>query len=212
MKDAGDPIPVGMISIRDARDIVYRTNTPDWQSLEERLSDPSPDFDGPSGQANRKAWRNYDQALRHARECLCEKIIQGRLIPLVRDPKTGDILQLDREWAQSIGHTDIDVMTATAIIRGERQPVFFDRKSFDDVMKDMASPDGDSAAHPGESAPAASKRKSTQEEIREVSARLWPNGYSGRSDSRNDAIRQDFTDRGLHAPADRSIQRALSGK
>ena len=34
MKDADDPIPVGMISTRDARDIVYRTITPDWQILE----------------------------------------------------------------------------------------------------------------------------------------------------------------------------------
>jgi hypothetical protein len=114
---------------------------------------------------------------------------------------------LDPEWASTA-----DFETETALVRGEQQRVFLDPENLADVMKEIAPPDGDRDAHPGDSAPAASKRKSPQEEIKEVHARLWPNGYSGRAKARNDAIRQDFKDRGLHPPADRSIQRALSGK
>jgi hypothetical protein len=212
MKDVGDPIPVGMISMRDAVGTVYRTITPDREILEERLNPSSPYYGAfpdreARDKAHREACRSYDQAQRRANERLREKIIQGSLIAQCRDPKTGDILKLDPEWASTA-----DFETETALVRGERQRVFFDPKNLAGVMKEIAPPDGDSAAHPGESAPAASKRKSSQEEIKEVYARRWPNGYSGRADQRNNAIRQDFKDRGLHPPADRSIQRALSGK
>jgi hypothetical protein len=33
MKNADDPIPVGMISLRDACDVVCRAITPDWKIL-----------------------------------------------------------------------------------------------------------------------------------------------------------------------------------
>jgi hypothetical protein len=191
-----------MISMRDAVDTVYRTITPDRQILEERLNPRVPL--GDADHVNLYGWRSYDQAQRRAREWLREKIIQGRLIALFRDPRTGDILKLDPEWASTA-----DFETETAIVRGEQQRVFLDPENLADVMREIAPPDGDKAAHPGESAPAASNRKSTQDEITEVHARLWPNGYSGRADQRNNAIRQDFIDRGLHPPAPRSIQRAL---
>jgi hypothetical protein len=38
MKDFGDPIPDGMVSISDALDVVYRVITADGQILEERVN------------------------------------------------------------------------------------------------------------------------------------------------------------------------------
>ena len=154
MKDADDPIPVGMISIRDARDKVCRTITPDWQTLEERLNPASPSYEVFQKQdakcAREEAWGNYDKAQRRAIKWLRDRISQGALVALVRDPKTGDILQLDRDKWASMSDFEIEV----TIVMGARQPVFFDRKSFEDeVMKGIAPPDGDRAAHPGESAP-----------------------------------------------------------
>jgi hypothetical protein len=222
MKDADDPIPVptpkDTILISDAFEQVFRALTPDWQILEqERLKDQA-------------ASRNYDKAQRRANEWLREKIGEGALRALIRDPgdphsnppRPPQTFQLNRRRLTSMSdfETGIDddhfapgdllQHGPNTVIGGERRTVFFDRKEFDDVVKEITPPDGDRTAHPGELA--ASKPKSTQQEIRDVHARLWPNGYSGRAQQRNDAIRQDFIDRHLHPPAKRSIERALGGK
>ena len=101
MTDAHDPIPVGMISFRDAFDVVCRAITPDWKIFEERLNPASPSYQAFQKQdakcAREEAWHNYDKAQRRAIKWLRDRISQGALVALVRDPKTGDILQLDRE-------------------------------------------------------------------------------------------------------------------
>jgi hypothetical protein len=150
MTDADDPIPVWAISLRDAFDVVFRNLVPDWQLLERDATD----------RANEEACRNYDKALRHANEWLREKISQGILIAKIRDPDTREIDQLDRhgwlplgqfetgiasnfvgprgQWSRpstEIPYTEFDPFQSgpNTIIKGARRPVFFDRKSFDNV-------------------------------------------------------------------------------
>jgi hypothetical protein len=141
MTDFEGSIPVGMISFRDALGAVYRTITPDWQILEERLKTSSPSYEALQKQdarddANREAWRGYDQAQRHAIELLRYKISQGVLVALVRDPRTGNILQLDRdEWASKS-----DFEMEITIVQGARRPVFFDPKNFENVLAEIAQP------------------------------------------------------------------------
>jgi len=236
MKDADDPIPVptpeDTIFLSDAFVVVYRALTPDWQLLEERLNGA-----GQNQHVKDHAYREAERAQRRANEWLRERMLretmsQGALRALVRDPgdphssppRPPQTFQLSRRgWSSMssfetgfdddhVGPGDIPQLGPNTVVAGARRPVFFDRKEFNNAVREITQPDGDRAAHPGESAPAASKRKSTQDEIREVYARLWPNGYSGRAKQRNDDIRQDFIDRDLHPPADRSIQRALSNK
>jgi hypothetical protein len=158
MKNADDPIRADAISIRDAFDIVYQTITPDWQILAERLNPASPYYDAfherdDKDRANREAWRAFDNAQRFANEWLRERIGQGALIALVRDPSTGEVLQLDRhEWASmddfETGITSNFVAPGDALqsgpdtsIKKKRRPVFFNRKNFDDLVKQIVHPD-----------------------------------------------------------------------
>src|SRR5262245_17889392 len=102
-----------MISTRDARDIVYRTITSDWQILEERLNPSSSAHHGLTEQdakcSREEAWRNYDKAQRRALKWLWDRISQGALVALVRDPKIGDILQLDRNKWNSISDFEMEI-------------------------------------------------------------------------------------------------------
>jgi hypothetical protein len=140
MKDADDPIPVGMISIRDARETVYRRITPDWQILQERVNPSSSVHHGLSEQeakcSRQEAWRNYDKAQRRALKWLLDRISQEALVAQVRDPKTGDILRLDRNTWNPISDFEIEI----TVVMGARQPVFFDRKEFDKVLSEIAQP------------------------------------------------------------------------
>jgi hypothetical protein len=212
MKDTDNSIPAGMISICRAFETVYQTITPDWQNLEadERLKTSSPYLDDPRDKANREAWRSYDQARRRASQRMREALSQGALIALLWDSeKKRDQELTPKKWA-SMGDFEALIVFERGNVVVGGPLLYLDSQSFNNFVEGVAPPDGDRTAHPGKSAPA--KRKSTQEMIREVHAQRWPNGYSGRADQRNDAIRQDFIDQGLHPPADRSIQRALSGK
>jgi hypothetical protein len=133
-----DDIPATGIYYQDARIIVFQMITPDWQILEERLK-PSPYYDEFPEQdakvrANREAWRAYDKALRIADEWLRERIGRGILVALRRDPDTGQVLQLDRHKA-SMGGFETEIAD---VGRGARQPVYFDRKSFESVVKEIA--------------------------------------------------------------------------
>jgi hypothetical protein len=140
MKDADDPIPVGMISIRDARETVFRRITPDWQILQERLNPSSSLYHGLSEQdakcSHEEAWRNHDKAQRRALKRLRDKISEGALVAQVRDPKTGDILKLDRDTWDSISDFEIEI----TVVMGARQSVFFDPKEFDNVLLEIAPP------------------------------------------------------------------------
>ena len=206
MNDADDPIPIGMISIRDARDTVCRTITPDWQILEDRLNPASPSHGALQKQdakcAREEAWGNYDKAQRRAIKWLRDRISQEALIALVRDPKTGDILKLDRDKWASMSDFEIEV----TIVMGARQTVFFDRKNFDDVMRNIAPPDGDKAAP----APTASKARSElQELVIDFYNQLWPGGYKGPVKERDKAIMLEFEKQKREPPDPRTIRRAL---
>jgi hypothetical protein len=149
-------IPAGKISIREAFETVYRTITPDWQSLEERLNPASKHYDNLSEQdaecARREAWRNYDRAQRCANKLLRQWMSQGILIAWSRDPETGQDLQLDPdEWASmgafETGITDNFVAPGDPLQSGpntvekdEQQAVFFDRKEFENVLSEIAQP------------------------------------------------------------------------
>src|SRR5258706_5231462 len=130
MKD----IPANGIYYDDALIIVFQMLTPDWQIVEERLNPSSPYYDkfperDAKEGANREAHRAYDKAQRLAHEWLQERIGRGILVALIRDPNTGEILQLDR-------HKNIFQYGP----KSGGQPVFFDRKSFDNVVKEIAQP------------------------------------------------------------------------
>jgi hypothetical protein len=95
-------------------------------------------------------------------------------------------------------------------LEGVERRVFFDRKNFDDAMKEIAPPDGDKAAHPGESAPTTSKARSElQELIRDISNQLWPGGYKGRVKERDEGIIREFEKQNRMPPSEKSIRRAL---
>jgi hypothetical protein len=99
-----------------------------------------------------------------------------------------------------------DFEIEVTIVMGARQPVFFDRKNFDDVMKNIAPPDGDKAAR----APTASKARSgLQELIRDFSNQLWPGGYKGLVKELDEAIMREFKKQNRKAPSPKTIQRAL---
>ncbi|MBR0733493.1 hypothetical protein JQ595_32585 [Bradyrhizobium japonicum] len=225
MKDADDPIPVGMISLSDAFLLVYRIVVSDWGTIEERLNPSAPFYEQLSEQdaerACREAWRSYDRALRQANEWLRTKISDSGLTALVRDPQTGDLLQLDRsKWpplggfetgiaGNHVGPEDPLGSGPDTVIAGERRPVFFSKKNFDAVLKNAAPLENGGSAHAVESVPAARVKLTQDQQIKETYLRLWPHGCSERPAQRNEKIRSDFRQRGRPAPADRSIQRAL---
>src|SRR5262249_34456316 len=139
MKDTGDPIPLGMISIRDAVEAVYRAITANWQALQERLNPASPYYDTLPRQdakcEREQTWRNYDNTQQRAIRRYLGQIRQGGLVALLRDPKTGDILQLDRDKWAWLSDFEVEI---TTIVSGAQQPVFFDRKEFDKVVAKIA--------------------------------------------------------------------------
>jgi hypothetical protein len=165
MKDADDPIPVSTpedtILLSDAFFVVYRALTPDWQIHEQQMY-PSPPYyalEDSKNDPRREALHNRDTAQRRANEWLREKISQGALRALVRDPgdpnskppRLPQTFQLTRRgWAPSsfetgidddhIGPDDIRQSGPNTIIAGARRLVFFDRKEFDKVVAEITQP------------------------------------------------------------------------
>ena len=145
MKDTDDPIPAptpkDAISFRAALDAVYRALTPDWQNLEERLN-PASQYYGvfhdrdDKDRKNREAWRTYDEARRCADEWLQERITQGKLTELISDPDSGQVSKLDRYAPAST----LFFERGNTIIKGKPCTVFFDRKSFDKALTEIATP------------------------------------------------------------------------
>jgi hypothetical protein len=244
MKDSDDAIPVGMISVCDAFDTVYQTITPDRKTLEERLDPNSPYFDAfkgakkrakkgakksgrkslkkglekdpeknPKKDAKRGAWRNYYQAQLHASKVLREKLSQGVLVARFGEKKEeAEEIGSDR-WALM---SDFDAMLifneGKAIVRGKRRILYFDRENF---MKKITPPDGDRAAHAGESAPTAPKARSKlqarswmrHQRMREIDNQLRLEGFDGLQKERYAEIRSKFS---KDKPSDRTIIRALT--
>jgi hypothetical protein len=243
MKDADDPIPVptpeDTIFLSDAFVLVYRVLTPDWRILEELLN-PAPPYyydarqeEDAKNRGRRKALNNRDKAQRRANEWLREKIIQGALRALVRDPgdpnskppRPPQTFKLSRRgWAMSdfetgidgdhVGPGDVLQSGPNTIIAGERRPVFFDRKEFDNVMKEIAPTDVERAAHPGKLAPTKPKALSAhqirsgdrRQRIREIDNQLREEGFEGLQKERREAIRSRFP---KNKPSDTTIRRAL---
>lgn len=225
MKDADDPIPVGMISLSDAFLLVCRIVVSDWETIEERLNPSAPFYEQLSEQdaerARREAWRIYDIALRQANEWLRAKLSDGTLTALVRDPQTGDILQLDRsKWlplggfesgiaGNHVGPDDVLASGPNTVIAGEKRPVFLSRKNFNAVIKNAAPAENGGSARASRIALAAKVKPTQDQQIKEAHRRLWPNGCDERASQRNEIIRSDFRQRGRPVPSYRSIQRAL---
>jgi hypothetical protein len=113
--------------------------------------------------------------------------------------------------------------------------VFFDRKEFVNVVREIGPPDGDRAAHPGERAATASpapgevavpsqaadsspqvpdqgsvvrvgRPSKLRKRIRALERQVRLEGFVGREKELYEAIRQKFTGRKPHV---RTIQRAL---
>jgi hypothetical protein len=240
MTDAADPIPNGTISTREALDIVYQTITPDRQTLEERLNPSSKYYDtfkgatkrtnksakktgrkglkkglkkdpekNPKEAARREASRNVDQAELHASKVLREKLSQKALVVLFGKKRKMAEEISPRLWASM---TDFEAMLifleGKLTARDKRRTLYLDRENF---MKEIAPPDGDKAAHAGESAPTASKAKTKQQQqILDICQQLWPDRCNVRAAQRNKMIRTEFQRLNLSPePSDRSIQRAL---
>ena len=146
MNDADDPIPVDAISSRDAFDIVYQAITPDWQILAERLNPSSLYYDAfherhDKDRAYREADRTYHEAQWRANEWLLERIRQGTLTAWISDPDSKQVFQLDRHTgiAGNLFEPREFRSRPNKIIKVPRT-VFFDRKSFDKVLTEIATP------------------------------------------------------------------------
>jgi hypothetical protein len=215
MKDTDDAIPVGMISIRDAFDIVYQTITPDRQTLEERLNPSSPYYGADQNQHDQhvkdraywEAWRNLDQAELNASKVLREKLSQGTLVARFgKGKKKPEQISRDR-WASMSDFEAMQIFNeGKAIVRRKRRVLYFDPKNFDDFMKEIRPPDGDRAAHPGERAPSTSQARAElrRKRIRDFCNRRWPDGYTGSAKDLKQEIRE------FGEMSDKTIERALA--
>jgi len=231
MKDADDPIPVGMISISEAFDRVYRALISDWETIEERLNPSAPFYERLSEQdaerARREAWHSFDLAQRRANQWLRTRLSDGTLTALVRDPQTGDVLQLDRsKWFplgdfetgitdDHVGPGDVLGSGPDTLLAGARRPVFFSRENFEAVLKELARDEGVSLEgrmpttyHAG-ARPSSNARRTQKQHILDIYQRLWPNGCDERPAERNKKIVDEFRRLQRPLPTDRSIQRAL---
>jgi hypothetical protein len=93
-------------------------------------------------------------------------------------------------------------------VRGSQ--FFFDRKEFNNAVREITQPDGDRAARAAESAPTASKaRTKQQQQVLDIYQQLCPNGYTGLAQKRDEAIINEFQRRHDHKVSVRTIQRAL---
>jgi hypothetical protein len=219
MTDFEDTIPEGTISICDVFEIVHQTIRSE-----------------PGKQANREGSHGRDQSRLRASDRLRKLLSQGALIALFWDPEKKSIQQISRRrWASmgtsleamsdqqlfaiasGVSPADVGAIEAlvvfesgVTVVGGKGRTLFLNRKSFDEVMKDIGRGDGDRAAH--QSAPtASSKAKPTQQlQILDISRQLWPNGCNERPARRNEMIISEFRRLGRPPPSDRSIQRALN--
>jgi hypothetical protein len=154
MKD----IPADGIYYDEALVTVAQMLNPDtWQVLEERLNPASPyygAFPEPDARdrAHREAERNYYNALRLADEWLQERIGRGILVAQKLDPVTGKKRRLHRHASMGDFITRI-----TDHLAGVRQPIFFDRKSFDNAVKEIAQPTTGRVENPEQTRPAEPK-------------------------------------------------------
>jgi hypothetical protein len=114
-----------------------------------------------------------------------------------------------------VGPGDILQSGPNTVVAGARRPVFFDRKEFNNAVREITQPDGDrAAAHDGDSAPTAPKARSklqtrsptSHQRIREIDSQLRAEGFEGLQKERYQAIRSKFP---KNPPTDRTIQRAL---
>jgi hypothetical protein len=111
-----------------------------------------------------------------------------------------------------VGPGDILQLGPNTVVAGARRPVFFDRKEFNNAVREITHPDGDRAARAGESAPTASKARLTrkQQQVLDIYRQLWPDGYNGSlAKDRDTAIIKEFERRHKRKVSVRTILRAL---
>jgi hypothetical protein len=162
MTNANDPIPAPCpevaIFISEAFVLVYRALSPGFEILEERLNPASSYYDAFQEQdakdrAYQEATRNFDSAQRRANEWLRDRLCEGVLTALIRDPVHDHCLKYKGHLWASMGdfetgiaddffgpHGDTFQFGPNTVIRGQRRPVFFDRKEFENVLSGIAQP------------------------------------------------------------------------
>jgi hypothetical protein len=106
MVDASEVIPEEGIFLVDAFEYIYRTMTPNWQEVENKLTDPAVqlrhlDDDVGRRMANGRAWAAYDDAQLKANKWLRSCIGQGLITAFISC--NGEPLQLTRQGWEDPG-------------------------------------------------------------------------------------------------------------
>lgn len=92
--DAHDPIPEDAISLMDAFNEVYFAYSPDAAQVIQAINDAK------SPKEMEFAFNEYDESQAKANIYFRSVLVSGALTTFIRDPDTGDRLQLDRyDWA-----------------------------------------------------------------------------------------------------------------
>ena len=110
-----------------------------------------------------------------------------------------------------VGPGDILQLGPNTVVAGARRPVFFDRKEFNNAVREITQPDGDNAAQPAKRAPTTRKARAELRNrlIREFYNQHWPGGFIGRTKDRNKEIRLKFPVSEFGPLSDTTIRRAL---
>ena len=152
-----DAIPADMTSLSDAFEAYFRKVTPNWNELSDRveaLAVGVPATDDLSAHDNeRDAATNALHSDRGAAEqSFREALARGELVPLIRDPESGELLKIlgKLSWLRPpnglrpTGISDDFVSVGDpiapgprAIIRGSLRPLFFET----DAFRQWLSPD-----------------------------------------------------------------------
>jgi hypothetical protein len=159
-----DPLPRNTIGLSDAFERYYRATAPDVSAVEAELNGALP---GPESRGmwrcdcnwlgcltiadyNKAAWERWNRAYdaraesqSRAEKSFRDELASRRPIPLVRDPATGETLELDhRGWNEKMnfpvaGFTEdfvgLDYLSQPGpctIVGGAMRPVFFDLAEF----------------------------------------------------------------------------------
>jgi len=158
-----DPLPRNTIRLSDAFEQYYRATAPDASAVEAELNAALPpeipgmwrcapnwlgcltgaDYEKAAWERWYKAHVAMEESRSRAEKSFRDELASGRLIALVRDPTTGETLQLDyRRWNEKMnfgvaGFTedfvrpdDLSQRGPCTIVGGAMRPVFFDLGEF----------------------------------------------------------------------------------
>jgi hypothetical protein len=159
-----DPLPRNTIRLSDAFERYYRATAPDVSAVEAELNAalPGPESLGmwrcdsnwlgclTGADYEKAAWERWyrahaatEESRSRAEKSFRDELATGRPIALVRDPATGETLQLDyRRWNEKmnfgvagfteefVGPDDLSQPGPCTIVGGAMRPVFFDLGEF----------------------------------------------------------------------------------